>query len=76
LAEKLIPGNDVVVTGPWSLADKSSNKSEEEIMLNFDSIEVFENPGQMSDNSNFPNEVLMENDCHCNGNSAQKIAAT
>jgi len=46
LEEKLVLGNDVIISGPWSSLDGSVDS--EEVLTNFDDIEVVEN----SSNSN------------------------
>ena len=41
LEEKLVPGNDVIISGPWSSLERSVDN--DEVLMNFEDIQVVEN---------------------------------
>ena len=70
LAPKLVSGNDLVISGPW-LNLENSNFSEEEIIMNFEHIQVYDNFLTL-ENSEFADEILMKRNCECKRNGSNK----
>ena len=70
LAPKLVSGNDLVISGPW-INLENSNFNEEEIIMNFEHIQVYDNFIRL-ENSEFSDQVLIKKNCECQKNSSNK----
>lgn len=74
LIDNLVPGNDVVIEGPWNIT-KNSGQSEE-VLLNYDNLFVVKNVscGYDPDCQDIDPEpkILLDKDCECSGEYSRK----
>jgi hypothetical protein len=49
LEGKLVPGNDVIISGPWSCLERSVDT--DEVLMNFDDIQVVDNSSPLLSSS-------------------------
>jgi len=74
LLDKLIPGNEILIEGPWNVT-RNQDKQGQETFVNVDNIKVYENEERTKNveknEEKTPKNILLES-CNCDAIESAK----